>query len=110
MTHVSRDWEFLADINLLKLLCLQNKVFCTTGNFPRCALVSDLHTAYNLLYVYDYITKLCRHRSCKLMRIILFTAQGKVKPDTENIRGPNLVAVKLMTAQVTKLLLWRKIR
>jgi hypothetical protein len=44
-------------------------------------------------------------RSYKIMRMNMFTAQGKVKPDIENIRGLNLVAVKLTTVQVTKLLL-----
>jgi hypothetical protein len=33
----------------------------------------------------------------------MFEAQDKAKPDTENIRGLNLVAVKLTTVQVTKL-------
>jgi hypothetical protein len=33
----------------------------------------------------------------------MFAAQDKAKPDTENIRGLNLAAVKLMTAEVTKL-------
>jgi hypothetical protein len=32
----------------------------------------------------------------------MFVVQHKVKPDTENIRGLNLVAVKLTTSQVTK--------
>jgi hypothetical protein len=38
---------------------MQNKVLRTTGNFPRCTPVRDLHTAFNLPYVYDYIPKLC---------------------------------------------------
>jgi hypothetical protein len=33
-----------------------------------------------------------------------FAAQDKVKPDTENTRGLNLVMVKLTTVEVTKLL------
>jgi ribosome-interacting GTPase 1 len=35
---------------------LQNKVLCTTENFPRCTPVRELHTAFNLLYtrIYDY--------------------------------------------------------
>jgi hypothetical protein len=32
-----------------------------------------------------------------------FAVKDKVKPDTENIRGLNLAAVKLTTVQVTKL-------
>jgi hypothetical protein len=37
------------------------------------------------------------------MRMHMFAAQDKAKPDTGNIIGLNLVAVKLMTVQVTKL-------
>jgi hypothetical protein len=54
--------ELAADTYLLKLQCLQKKVFCTTENFPRCTPVCDLHMAFNLPYVYDYITKLCRQQ------------------------------------------------
>jgi hypothetical protein len=60
MTHAYPAWEFVADTRLLKLQRLQNKVLRTTGNFLRCTPVRDLHTAFNLPYVYDYITKLCR--------------------------------------------------
>jgi hypothetical protein len=56
-------WEIAADTYLLKLQHLQNKVFCTTGDFPRCKLVRDLHTAFNLPYVYDYTMKLCRQQA-----------------------------------------------
>jgi hypothetical protein len=37
------------------------------------------------------------------MRMAVFALQDKVKPDTENVRGLNLAAVKLTTVQVTKL-------
>jgi hypothetical protein len=53
MTYACPACEFAADTYLLKLQCLQNKVLCTTGNFPRCTPVCDLHTAFNLPYVYD---------------------------------------------------------
>jgi hypothetical protein len=42
---------------------MQNKVLRTTVNFPRCTLVRDLRTAFNLPYVYDYITKSCRQQA-----------------------------------------------
>jgi hypothetical protein len=42
---------------------LQNKILHTTGNFPSCTPISDLHAAFNLPYVYDYITKLCRQQA-----------------------------------------------
>jgi hypothetical protein len=51
--------ELATDTYFLKLQRLQNKVLRTTGNSPMCTPVRDLHTAFNLPYVYDYITKLC---------------------------------------------------
>jgi hypothetical protein len=42
---------------------LQNKVLCSIDNFPRCTPIRDLYTAFNLLYVYDCITKLCRQQT-----------------------------------------------
>jgi hypothetical protein len=59
VTYACPAWEFVADNHLLKLQHLQNKVLCTTGNFPRYTPVCDLQMAFKLLYVYDYITKLC---------------------------------------------------
>jgi hypothetical protein len=37
------------------------------------------------------------------MRMIMFAAYDKAKPDIENLRGLNLAAVKLTTVQMTKL-------
>jgi hypothetical protein len=39
---------------------LQNKVLRTIDNFPRRTPVCDLHITFKILYVYDYIKKLCR--------------------------------------------------
>jgi hypothetical protein len=47
----------------LKLQHLQNKVLSTIGNFSRCTLVYDLHRAFNLPYLYNYVTKLCRQQA-----------------------------------------------
>jgi hypothetical protein len=58
MTYACPAWEFAADIYLLRL---QNKVLHTTRNLM-CIPVRDLHTAFNLPYVYDYVTKLCRQQ------------------------------------------------
>jgi hypothetical protein len=63
MTYPCPAWELAAGTYLLKLQCLQNKFLRTTGNFPRCTPVSDFHTAFNLLYAYDYIAKLCRKQA-----------------------------------------------
>jgi hypothetical protein len=62
MTYACPTWVFVADTHLLKLQCLQNKDLRTIGNFPRCTPVCNLHTAFNLMYVYNYVTKLCRQQ------------------------------------------------
>jgi hypothetical protein len=63
MTYASPAWESVAETHLTKLQCLQNKVLCTIGNFPRRTPVRELHTAFNIPYVYDFITKLCRQQA-----------------------------------------------
>jgi hypothetical protein len=63
MTYDCPAWEFAADNHLLKLQRLKNKVLRTIGNFPRPTPVHDLHMAFKLPYVYDYITKLCRKQA-----------------------------------------------
>jgi hypothetical protein len=62
MANACPAWELLVDTYLLKFQRLQNNVVSTTENFPRCTPVRDLHTAFYLPYVYDYILKLCRQQ------------------------------------------------
>jgi hypothetical protein len=63
ITYAYPTWEFAADIELLKLQCLQNEILCTIGEFPKCTSVHKLHVAFQVLYIYDYITKLCRQQA-----------------------------------------------
>jgi hypothetical protein len=63
MTYACPAWEFAADTYLLKLQRLQHKVLITTGNFPRHTPVCELHKAFTIPYIYDYITKLCRKQA-----------------------------------------------
>jgi hypothetical protein len=63
MTYAIPAWESAVDTHLLKLQRLQNKVLRTIGNFPRRTPVRELHTTFNIPYVYDFITKLCKAAS-----------------------------------------------
>jgi hypothetical protein len=63
MTYACPAWEFAAESHLLKLQRLQNRVLRTTGNFPRRTSVRELHVAFQIPYVYDFITKLCRQQA-----------------------------------------------
>jgi hypothetical protein len=63
MTYACPTWEFAADTHLKKLQRLQNRVLRAIGNLDRSTPVRDLHLAFNIPYVYDYVTKLCRRQT-----------------------------------------------
>jgi hypothetical protein len=77
MTYACPTWEFAADTHLMKLQRLQNRVLRSTGKHDKPTPVWDLHLAFKIPYVYDYITKLCRR-------------QAEVNPNHEN---PNVRAI-----------------
>jgi hypothetical protein len=52
MTYACPSWEIEADTHFLKLQRMKSKVLRTIGNFPRRKPVHDLHTAFNLPYIY----------------------------------------------------------
>jgi hypothetical protein len=60
MTCACPTWEYAADAHLLKLQRLQNRVLRAIGNLDRRTPVREMHVAFNIPYVYDYITKLRR--------------------------------------------------
>jgi hypothetical protein len=63
MTYACSAWEFAAETPLSKLQRLQNRVLRTIGKLQRRTTVRDLHMAFQIPYVYDYVTKLCRHQA-----------------------------------------------
>jgi hypothetical protein len=63
MTYACLAWEFAAETHLLKLQRLQNKVLRTIGKLPRRTPVRDLHVAFQIPYVYNYIAKTCRQQA-----------------------------------------------
>jgi hypothetical protein len=52
--------KYAVDVHLFKLQRLQNRLLRATGNIGRCTPVRELHMAFKIPYVYDYITILCR--------------------------------------------------
>jgi hypothetical protein len=88
MIYAYPTWEFAADTQLLTLQHLQNKVLCTTGKFSKRTPVRELHMAFRVPYIYNYITKLCRQQA----KVIQNHENGnvatsvKVKLETENIK------------------------
>jgi hypothetical protein len=63
MTYSCPAWEFGTETHLFKLQRVQNRILHTIGNFPRHTLIRDMHVAFQVPYVYDYITKLCRRHA-----------------------------------------------
>jgi hypothetical protein len=63
MTYSCPTWGFAANSHLMKLQGLQNKVLRIIGNFPRRTPVRELHKAFSIPYIYDYITELSRQQA-----------------------------------------------
>jgi hypothetical protein len=47
----------------VKIAATAKQVHRTIGNFPRHIAVCKLHKAFNIPYIYNYITKLCRQQA-----------------------------------------------
>jgi hypothetical protein len=58
MTYACPTWEYTADAHLLKLHRLQNRVLRAIGNLGRSTPVREMHVAFKIPYVLDYVTKL----------------------------------------------------
>jgi hypothetical protein len=53
-----------------KIAAPQNKVLRTTGKFPSRTWVRELHKAFSIPYINDYITKLSRQQAeVKIMKM-----------------------------------------
>jgi hypothetical protein len=63
VSKISLDICYSLVFARLKLQRLQNKVLRTTDNFPRRTPVRELHKAFNIPYIRDYITTLCRQQA-----------------------------------------------
>jgi hypothetical protein len=74
MTYACPVWKFEADNHILKLQYLRKKIFHIIGKFSSYTTACGFHTAFNLPYVYSYVTKLCsnKQRSYKIMRMKMF--------------------------------------
>jgi hypothetical protein len=106
MTYACPAWDFAADTHVMKLQRLQNRVLHTIDNFLRRTPVRELHDAFSIPYIYDYITKLSRqqaevipnHKNANVRNI------GQGEAHTEDTRDLNLAAVRRTTVQMTRLL------
>jgi hypothetical protein len=63
MTYACPAWEIATESHLFKLQRLQIRVLLTIGCIPRRTSVHDMHEAFQIPYVYDYVTKVCRQQA-----------------------------------------------
>jgi hypothetical protein len=63
MIYACPAWKFTAYSHLLKLQRLQNRVLRTTGKLPRRTPTRTLHHAFQIPYIYDYITEIWRKQA-----------------------------------------------
>jgi hypothetical protein len=87
----------------LKLQRPQNKVLRIIAKFPRCTPVRDSHTAFNLPYVYDYITKSWTRQVIQNHENGHVRGRGQGEARHRKYKRLKLYLVKFTTAQVTKL-------
>jgi hypothetical protein len=79
ITYARPAWKFAAVSHLVKLQRLQNKILRTIGNLPGRTPVRDLHMAFKIPYVYDYITNYAgnKQKSYKIMIMKMFAIFDK---------------------------------
>jgi hypothetical protein len=63
MIYVGPAWKFARGAYLSKLLSLQNNALRMFGEFPKNIRIHETHVAFEIPYVYDFITNLCRQQA-----------------------------------------------
>jgi hypothetical protein len=106
MTYDCPAWEFATETHLLKLQRLQNRVLRTIGNLPRSISVGDMHVAFQIPYVYNYITKLCRRQVEIIHNLKNENVRNIEQGETPHreCKRLNMAAVIYSTVQVSRLL------
>jgi hypothetical protein len=106
-----RNWLILHSIynrndsKNLNSVGIQNKVLRTTGNQPRRIPTRDLHMAFKISYLYDFVTKPCMEQATVILNHekSIFASLAKAKLDTGSIKGSNLVAARHTIDQLSGL-------
>jgi hypothetical protein len=63
-----------------------------------------LYLAFQIPNVYDFITRIYGEQAEVIQNHEMFETQEKLKPNTENLKASNLVAVRHTIVHVSKLL------
>jgi hypothetical protein len=106
MTYDCPAWKFVAEIHLLELQRVQNKILVTISNFPRHTSVRDTHVL-SMFHTFTITLQSYaedEQKSFIIMKMKMYAILDKVKPHTENIKGLNLAAVIYTMVQVSILL------
>jgi hypothetical protein len=81
---------------------LQKRVLRATGNIDKCTPVRELHVAFEILFIYDNLTKLCRIQAEVILQHVNPNVRGigQEKPGTGSKRDLNLAALRPTTVQL----------
>jgi hypothetical protein len=63
MIYVGPAWKFARGAYLLKPLSLQNNALRMFGEFQKNVRIRERHVAFEIPYVYDFVTNLCRQQA-----------------------------------------------
>jgi hypothetical protein len=63
MTYACPAWEFTTDTHLSKLQRPAKQGAPHYGNFPRRTPTREVHVAFKIPHLHDFITKLCKYRA-----------------------------------------------
>jgi hypothetical protein len=67
MTYACPTCEFAAESYFLKLRRLESRVLHTIDTLPRRTQTRDLHMAFKIPYLYDFVTKVCRQQATVIL-------------------------------------------
>jgi hypothetical protein len=76
MIYACPTWEYAAGAQLLKLQRLQNRFLRVTGSLATCTPVRELHVAFKIPYLYDYITELCSRKAEVILNHVIPNLHG----------------------------------
>jgi hypothetical protein len=76
MTYACPTWEYAADAHQFKLQLLHNRALRAIGHLGRCTPARELHFAFKIPYVYDYITKLYQKQAEIIQNLLNLNVHG----------------------------------
>jgi hypothetical protein len=90
MNYACPTWDYAADVHLLKLQRLQNRLLRAIGNLDRWTPVRKLHVIFKILYVYNYITKSYRTQAEVILNHVNSNVCGIEQGEVKHMKNKRL--------------------